>query len=369
MRVLVTGATGFVGGRLVPALRAAGHDVSVLVRDAASSDLPDGVRVVEGDLLEPLSYRVVEGGPDGGSGGGGQRDESGDRSLSDALSALDVEAAYYLVHSMQSGEDFEERDRRAARNFERAASEAGVERVVYLGGLGEDQDRLSPHLKSRREVELILQKGKFDLTTLRAAIVIGEGSAGFEVIRQLAGRLPVMVTPRWVETECQPICVDDVVAYLVGVLDVPETADRTFEIGGPDVLTYGEMVTRVSDHLGRRTRLFSVPVLTPRLSSYWVGLVTDVPASVARPLIDGLKNPVVVRDDSIREYVEVSLTPFDEAVRRALGMAEESVSERAVPGADGGGEDGDGDESDGDGPRADAAGGTDLESSANPTDR
>ncbi|MDS0295978.1 NAD(P)H-binding protein [Halogeometricum luteum] len=367
MRVLVTGATGFVGSRLVPVLREAGHDVSVLVRDAESSDLPEGVGVVEGDLLEPRSYRVVEGESDGES-----EEEPGNRTLADVLSALDIEAAYYLVHSMQSGEDFEERDRRAARNFERAASKAGVGRVVYLGGLGEDQDRLSPHLKSRREVELILGQGDFDLTTLRAAIVIGDGSASFEVIRQLAGRLPVMVTPRWVDTECQPICVDDVVAYLVGVLDAPATAGRTFEIGGPDVLTYGEVLRRVGGHLGRRTKLFSVPVLTPRLSSYWVGFVTDVPPSVARPLIDGLKNPVVVRDDSIKEYVEVSLTPFDEAVERALGEAEGSVSERTVPAEDdGNGAGGETDEGTdaGDGPRADAAGGTDLESSANPTDR
>ncbi|MDS0297331.1 NAD(P)H-binding protein [Halogeometricum sp. S1BR25-6] len=381
MRVLVTGATGFVGGRLVPVLREAGHDVSVLVRDAESSDLPEGVGVVEGDLLEPRSYRVVEGGSNDGSEAGASDDpeaEPGGRTLADVLSALDIEAAYYLVHSMQSGDDFEERDRRAARNFERAASKAGVGRVVYLGGLGEDQDRLSSHLKSRREVELILGQGSFDLTTLRAAIVIGDGSAGFEVIRQLAGRLPVMVTPRWVDTECQPICVDDVVAYLVGVLDAPETAGRTFEIGGPDVLTYGEVLTRVGGLLGRRTKLLSVPVLTPRLSSYWVGFVTDVPPSVARPLIEGLKNPVVVRDDSIKEYVEVSLTPFDEAVKRALGEAEGSVSERTVPAADdaggdeesGGDVDGSGGSNAGadEGPRADAATGTDLESSANPTD-
>jgi uncharacterized protein YbjT (DUF2867 family) len=290
MRVLVTGATGFVGGRLVPSLVAAGHEVTVLVRDAGRYDAPAGVRVVEGDLLDPASF-----------------DE-----------ALDVEAAYYLVHSMRAGADFEERDRRAARNFARAASGAGVERVVYLGGLGEERDDLSAHLRSRREVEAILAEGEYDLTTLRAAIVVGAGSASFEMIRQLSSRLPVMVTPKWVDTPCQPIAVDDVVAYLVGVLDAPETADDTFEIGGPDVLTYGELLRRTGRQLEHEPTLLSVPFLSPRLSSYWIGLVTDVPASVARPLVDGLKNPVVVQDDRIRGHVDVDLTPFDEAVRRAL---------------------------------------------------
>jgi uncharacterized protein YbjT (DUF2867 family) len=322
MRVLVTGATGFVGSRLVRALLDAGHEVSALTRDASGADLPAEVHVVEGDLLTASDYRVVEGGDgDGDDDDDGGEDETAG-SLADCLSALGIEAAYYLVHSMQSGSDFEERDRRAARHFARAASAAGLRRVVYLGGLGEERDRLSPHLQSRREVEYILGEGDYDLTTLRAAIIVGDGSASFEVIRQLAGRLPVMLTPRWVDTECQPIYVDDVVAYLVGVLDVPETADGTYEIGGPDVLTYGEVLRRVGEHLGNRTHLVSVPVLTPRLSSYWVSLVTDVPASVARPLIEGLKNPVVVRDDSITRHVDVALTPFDEAVERALGERE-----------------------------------------------
>jgi uncharacterized protein YbjT (DUF2867 family) len=325
MRVLVTGATGFVGSRLVRALLDAGHEVSALTRDASGADLPAEVQVVEGDLLTASDYRIVDGGGGDSDDGGGETAEN----LADCLSALGIEAAYYLVHSMQSGSDFEERDRRAARHFERAASAAGVRRVVYLGGLGEERDRLSPHLQSRREVEFILGEGDYDLTTLRAAIIVGDGSASFEVIRQLAGRLPVMLTPRWVDTECQPIYVDDVVAYLVGVLDVPETADRTYEIGGPDVLTYGEVLRRVGEHLGNRTHLVSVPVLTPRLSSYWVSLVTDVPASVARPLIEGLKNPVVVRDDSIKRYVDVTLTSFDESVERAL--EEHEAAEDAVP--------------------------------------
>ncbi|MFB6155491.1 MAG: NAD(P)H-binding protein [Haloferacaceae archaeon] len=292
MNVLVTGATGFVGRRLVPVLRAAGHDVTVLVRDASGYETPEGVRVVEGDLLEPGSFE----------------------------DALDVEAAYYLVHSMRAGGDFEERDRRAARNFARAASEAGVERVVYLGGLGEERERLSEHLRSRREVEYLLADGDYELTTLRAAIVVGEGSAGFEMVRQLASRLPLMVTPQWVRTPCQPIAVDDAIAYLVGVLSVPETAGETYEIGGPEVLTYGEMLTRTGRLLGREPRLVAVPVLSPGLSTYWVELVTDVPKGVARPLIEGLKNPVVVRDHRIEDLLPIDLTPFDVAVERALGL-------------------------------------------------
>lgn len=297
MHTLVTGATGFVGGRLVPALLDAGHEVTVLVRSPEGYNPPDGVRVVVGDLLDPDSIPAAVDG---------------------------VDAAYYLVHSMSARDDFEARDRQAATNFADAASAAGVDRVIYLGGLGEDRDHLSAHLRSRREVERVLATGDYALTTLRAAIIVGAQSAGFEMVVQLAARLPVMVTPRWVRTPCQPVAIDDVIAMLVGVLDVPETAGETYDIGGPEVLTYAEMLRRTGRHMGREPAIVAVPVLTPRLSAYWVGLMTDVPWSVARPLIAGLKNPVVVDDDRLSRLVPIDPTPFDEAVRRAL-TARESV--------------------------------------------
>jgi uncharacterized protein YbjT (DUF2867 family) len=292
MHVLVTGATGFVGGRLVPPLLDAGHEVSALVRDRSRYDAPEGVTVFEGDVLEPSG-------------------------LDEALDGID--AAYYLIHAMGGGGGFEERDRRGAHNFAKAAERAGVDRVLYLSGLGVDSDDLSSHLRSRREVEQVLDRDGYDLTVLRAAIIVGHGSASFRIVRQLSSRLPVMITPRWVSTRVQPIAIADVIAYLVGVLDEPETAGGTFEIGGPDVLTYREMLCTVGQILtGREPFIVPVPVLTPRLSAYWVDIVTDVPAGVAYPLIDGMATDVVVTDDRIRSLVPTDLTDLETAVERAL---------------------------------------------------
>lgn len=303
--MLVTGATGFVGGRLLPALRDAGHTVTAMTRNAAGFDPPTGVRVVEADLLDPSTLTGVFDG---------------------------IDAVYYLVHSMGSGPDFADRDRRAARNFTAAASAAGVDRVIYLGGLGDENDDLSEHLRSRREVESILAEGAAAVTVLRAGVVIGEGSLSWRIIRQLAGRLPVMVTPQWVRTPCQPIAAADTVGYLLGVLEEPATAGEVYEIGGPEVLSYEEMLRRTRAAMGGRLFVVPVPVLSPKLSVRWVTTVTDVEPSVARPLIEGLRNPVVVRDDSIREHVAPELTGFDEMVRRALGDAEARTAPRGVTG-------------------------------------
>ena len=292
-KILVTGASGFIGRLLICRLLADGFDVRCLVRHDAAG-VPAGAETVLGDMLQPHTLGpVLEG----------------------------IDTAYYLVHSMSAGRaGFERRDRDAAENFVAAAEKAGVRRVIYLGGLGETGDDLSEHLKSRLEVGEILKGGRFLTTFLRAAIIIGAGGASFEMVRSLVNRLPVMITPRWVTTRCQPIAVDDVIAYLAGCLTDERTAGRTFDIGGPEVLTYKEMMERFGRIEGRNLLILSVPVLTPKLSSYWVGLITPVPPAVSMPLIEGLKNEVVCRENAIREFIPIRLTPYDEAIRNALAQ-------------------------------------------------
>jgi uncharacterized protein YbjT (DUF2867 family) len=289
--VLVTGATGFIGRRLVSALADEGFRVRAMVRRPQAL-VPEGVETVVADLLEPLS-------------------------LDAALAGVDT--AYYLVHSMAAGRaGFEHRDRQAARNFTAAADRAGVRRTIYLGGLGETGSDLSEHLASRLEVAKILRSGRFLTTVLRAAIIIGAGGASYEIIKALVDRLPVMITPRWVSTRCQPIAVVDVIRYLVGCLREERTAGGVFDIGGPEILSYRDMMERFARLRGKRLLIVPVPLLTPKLSSYWVGLVTPVKASISMPLIEGLRNEVVCRDTRLRDLLPFPLTPFDEALRRAL---------------------------------------------------
>lgn len=298
MRVLVTGATGYIGGRLVPALTQAGHTVRCFARDAARlTDRFPGVEVAAGDVFDR-------------------------ESLLAAMRGCTV--AYYLIHSMSDARrDFTRRDREAATIFGEAARSAGIERIVYLGGLGEDGPRLSRHLRSRHEVGALLGAAGVPVTEFRAAIIVGSGSVSFEMVRYLTERLPVMIAPKWVTTRIQPIHVLDVIAYLVAALAAPESAGRIVEIGGADVLTYGDMMRRYARIRGLVRKLLIVPVFTPRLSSYWVHIVTPIPASIARPLIDGLANEVVVRDDAAgRLFPDIVPIGYDDAVNRALDRSD-----------------------------------------------
>ena len=300
MKVAVIGATGYVGGRLVPELLAAGHEVRCLARN------PDRLSGVEWrHKVDVATADVLD------------RD-----SLVDAL--VDIEAVYYLVHAMGSATDFEQTDRVGAENTRAAAEAAGVSRIVYLGGLGDDEpDHLSDHLASRHEVGSILAAGPVPVTELRAAVIIGSGSASFEMLRHLDEVLPAMICPRWVtRTQCQPIAIADVLHYLVAVIDIDDAAGEVLEVGGPDVLTYRDMMDRYAAIAGLRRRLIvPVPFLTPRLSSHWVNLVTPLPYGLARPLVDSLINDVVVRPErDVHRLVDHEPQTLDEAIRRALAV-------------------------------------------------
>jgi uncharacterized protein YbjT (DUF2867 family) len=298
LRVLVTGASGYVGGRLVPALLARNCEVRCLARTPAKLDAAPwraGVHIVAGEV-------------------GGE--------LAEALAAIDV--AVYLVHSIGQGEGWAEREQRDAANFARAAAAAGVRRIVYLGGLGRDADALSEHLQSRHDVGRLLASTGIEVVELRAGVIIGSGSASFEMLRYLVEVLPVMVTPRWVETKCQPIAISDVINLLIEAVTQSGDLRGIYEVGGPDVVTYAEMMALYAEVAGlARRRLIRVPLLTPGLSSHWVGLVTPVPVPLARELVESLVNEVVVEGRSASETFSIQPMTLREAIGRALAAAQE----------------------------------------------
>ena len=287
MRVTVFGATGTVGQALLPLLADHEEVVAVSRRPRAAQD---GIRWATADV-------------------------SSGEGITDAIEGADV--LYYLVHSLGEG-DFEARDRQAAARVSREAARAGVSQIVYLGGLGADHPDASPHLRSRRVTGELLAADGVPVTTLRAAMVVGKGSAAFETILALVKRLPVMITPSWVSTPTQPIALEDIAGYLAAVCGNEDTLGEGFDVGGPEVMTYRQMMERIARLLGRTPVIVEVPVLTPYLSALWLNLVTPVNASVARPLIEGLRNPTIAREERIRELVPLALTPFDEAAQRAL---------------------------------------------------
>ncbi len=306
--VLVTGATGYIGGRLVPRLLEKGLHVRVAVRTPSklrgrSWTKDKRLEVVQADVFDLESLQKA---------------------------AQGCRAAYYLVHSMNpQAKDFAQADRIAAGNMAKAAADAGLAQIIYLSGLGDEDSDLSPHLRSRAEVARVLREGPVPVTVLRAAMIIGSGSASFEILRYLVDRLPVMVTPRWVDTPCQPIAVRNVLNYLVGCLEIPEASGETFDIGQSEIVTYRRLMEIYAEEAGLHRRwVVPVPVLTPRLSSYWIHLVTPVPASIARPLAEGLRNEVVCRDHRIRDLVPQELLDCRTAIRLALENSQRRMESR-----------------------------------------
>jgi uncharacterized protein YbjT (DUF2867 family) len=304
--ILVTGATGYVGGRLVPRLIQSGYRVRCMVRDRARLQgrvWLQHAEVAEGDVFRPETL---------------------------ATAMQGVHTAYYLIHSMGGGADFHDKDLTAARNFSAAARDAGVRRIIYLGGLAGEGDQLSEHLQSRQQTGEALREAGVPVTEFRAAVIVGSGSLSFEIIRYLTERVPIMISPRWVYTRTQPIGIRDVLEYLAAAIALPESAGRIIEIGGADVITYGDMMTIYAQVRGLRRVMLPVPVLTPRLSSWWVDLVTPIPAVIARPLIDGLRNENIVRDFSARElFPRIVPADYRTSVQRALARLQASSIETA----------------------------------------
>lgn len=308
MNILVSGASGYVGSHLVPALVERGHYVCCMTRDGRklTAKFPRRVHILEADALRPETLNGVFRG---------------------------VDAAYYLIHSMGSGEEgFRESDQLAARNFATAAKEAGVKRIIYLGGLGDPNRELSVHLRSRHETSMALRQYGPAITEFRSAVIIGAGGISFEMIRYLTERLPIMICPRWVTTRIQPIGIDDVVSYLVEAPEVADSAGKTIDIGSPSIETYRSMMLKYAAQRGLRRVLLQVPILTPRLSSYWVDLVTPIPSSISHPLIEGLRNEVVCRDDSaLRLFPNIRPIPYEECLSRALKVPDlEKIVERGA---------------------------------------
>jgi uncharacterized protein YbjT (DUF2867 family) len=306
-RVLVIGSSGYIGSKLVPQLLEQGFRVRCLVRDRSrimSYAWSGLVEIVEGDVLDASSLH---------------------------LAFQQVSVVYYLVHSMSNPTgDFAELDRQGARNVGKRAKQSGVDRIIYLGGLGKKLEEQSPHLRSRHEVGDVLRESGVPVTEFRAAVIVGAGSLSFEMIHHLANRLPVMICPRWVVTRTQPIAVDDVLAYLVAALASPDSTGRIIDIGGPQILTYREMMLRVARALGLKRWLIKVPVLTPRLSSYWVGLVTPVPVKPARALIEGLRHETICENDDAKSLLQIVPISFDQAVKRALSVVLSDQSDQQV---------------------------------------
>ncbi len=301
-KILLTGATGYIGGRLRRRLEAESHELRCLARrpEVLEPHVAPRTEVVRGDLLKPATLPAAMRG---------------------------ISTAYYLVHSMASGGDFIREDREAAKGFAYAARAAGVERIVYLGGLG-NEDALSDHLASRQEVGRILRESGVQTIELRASIIIGSGSLSFEMIRALVERLPVMVTPRWVRTLAQPIAVEDVIDYLVAALDAPPGRSLILEIGGADRASYGDIMAEYARQRGLHRLMIAVPVLTPRLSSLWLALVTPLYARIGRKLVESLRNETTVSDTTAFEMFGIRPRGLTEAIRRALAAEEHEFAER-----------------------------------------
>jgi len=300
--VLLTGATGYIGGRLMPSLEKRDVRLRCLVRRPAQlrARAAGDTEVVAGDVLAPETLPAAFQG---------------------------VDTAYYLIHSMGSARDFERDDRQAAANFAAAAKEAGVRRIIYLGGLGNPKHGLSNHLRSRQETGEVLRASGVQVVEFRASIIIGSGSLSFELIRALVERLPIMVCPRWVATPAQPIAVEDVLDYLLAALDLADAGNRVFEIGGPDRVCYGDIMREYARQRGLTRWMIPVPVLTPYLSSLWLGLVTPVYARIGRKLVEGLRNPTVVEDPSALEAFPIRPRGLEEAIARALGNEDQEYAQ------------------------------------------